>query len=298
MQIVRTSALVFTGGLALLLGVATGFVAEQEVHGGWILGLFVGAAALFFGLRRPYRRFRAARRKPPAEWKCWLDEHVPLYRALPPEDQARFARDMQFILAEWRFESVAGVTVTAEMCAGVAAAGALLLHGLPEWELPTFQTILFYPDRFDDAYEGGDYADFDGMAHQQGPIILSARAVVESWEHPEDGSNVVLHELAHLFDFANHAADGIPSLLDSSSIEAWEKLARREMRAASIGKSLLRRYAATNTAEFFAVSVENFFERPAALRGRHPALYEALSSVFALDPAAILEAWEDKVAGV
>jgi Mlc titration factor MtfA (ptsG expression regulator) len=48
--------------------------------------------------------------------------------------------------------------------------------------------------------------------------------------------------------------------------------------------TLLDTYGATNPAEFFAVSVEAFFERPYALRARHPKLYATLNSYFQQNP--------------
>ena len=48
--------------------------------------------------------------------------------------------------------------------------------------------------------------------------------------------------------------------------------------------TLLDTYGATNPAEFFAVLVEAFFERPSALRARHPNLYGELQRYFNQDP--------------
>jgi hypothetical protein len=45
-------------------------------------------------------------------------------------------------------------------------------------------------------------------------------------------------------------------------------------------------YAVTNEAEFFAVAVEAFFERPRLLQRYHAKLYTALVEFFAQDPAA------------
>ena len=51
-------------------------------------------------------------------------------------------------------------------------------------------------------------------------------------------------------------------------------------------KRTLRRYAATNEAEFFAVAVEAFFERPHRLNKRDPELYKMLAEYFRQDPLA------------
>jgi Mlc titration factor MtfA (ptsG expression regulator) len=48
--------------------------------------------------------------------------------------------------------------------------------------------------------------------------------------------------------------------------------------------TLLDTYGATNPAEFFAVSVEAFFEQPHALRAYHPKLYAELRTYFQQDP--------------
>jgi Mlc titration factor MtfA (ptsG expression regulator) len=47
---------------------------------------------------------------------------------------------------------------------------------------------------------------------------------------------------------------------------------------------MLRRYAAQNPAELFAVAVENFFERPDLMSRRHPELFAALRNIFRIDP--------------
>jgi Mlc titration factor MtfA (ptsG expression regulator) len=45
-----------------------------------------------------------------------------------------------------------------------------------------------------------------------------------------------------------------------------------ETKRAGKRRSVLRKYAATNEAELFAVATEAFFERPRALAAKHPKL--------------------------
>jgi hypothetical protein len=214
----------------------------------------------------------------------WLRTHVPLYQQLDEAGRARFKRDIQFVLDEYSFEGVREVTVTDPLRLSVAAGIAVLLHGRPSWELPGSRSVLFYPERFDETYHENISASYDGMAHQQGPIILTVQAVQHSWEDPGDGNNVVLHELAHLFDFDNEGADGVPSLVDPVSAPDWQALVREEMRRVQQGRSLLRPYAAEAPSEFFAVAVEHFFEQPEAMARYHDELFRALVSFFRLDP--------------
>lgn len=49
--------------------------------------------------------------------------------------------------------------------------------------------------------------------------------------------------------------------------------------------TVLDTYGATNPAEFFAVVTEAFFERPRALRAKHPELYAELARFFRQDPS-------------
>jgi hypothetical protein len=247
-------------------------------------GLVVLPVFLFFALRRSIRRWRATRRPLPAAAVEWLERTVQLYARLDREARHRFDTDVRIVLDEWIFEGVGPVEVTDGMRLGVAAAAALLLHGRPEWELPYRQTVLFYPDSFDDEYLVESEGEFDGMAHQQGPVILSAKALDESWRDGEDGGNVVLHELAHLLDYKTEFADGVPSLVDPRSTVAWQTLVRKEMRRIRRRRSILDRYGATDPAEFFAVAVESFFGKPDRLEARHPELYAALEALFQMDP--------------
>jgi Mlc titration factor MtfA (ptsG expression regulator) len=283
MRIARPSNLGFFVVLALLLGGGVAVIGAQAL-GGWAaaLGVVPLLVVPYVGLRRPLRRWRAVHEPFPDVFRDWLRRHVPLYRQMDEPVRSRFERDVQIVLAEARFEGVGGVEVTDELRISVAAGVALLLHGRPEWELQLDRTFLFYPGHF-----GDDYSDlepeYDGMVHPQGPVILSAPAIAESWSRA-DGSNVVLHELAHLFDYDDLYADGVPSLLDPGSVEPWTALVRRETALIERGQSMLRRYAATNSAEFFAVATEVFFERPAALAERHPELFETMTALYGLDP--------------
>jgi Mlc titration factor MtfA (ptsG expression regulator) len=282
---VRPSALVVPllwGALpALLLGLAAYRVGGAPAGAGVGLGLWIVVALV--ALRGPLRRLRAARQRLPEAHRAWLAGHVPLYAALAADARAQFEHDVRLLLSTLRFEATDGVDLTDELRLAVAAGGATLLHGRPDWDLPTDRTVLFVPGAFDEAYGEEEAGVYDGMVHTQGPVVLSARAALDGWARA-DGQNVVLHELAHLFDLDGTGADGLPTFLDRGSVDAWARLARDEMRKAAGGRSVLRSYAAHDRAELFAVATEQFFERPARLRSRHPELYAALRAFYNLDP--------------
>ena len=291
MQIVRPSDLVFRALIGGLVGLCVGALVGRVagLAAGLGAGFGVGGLIVALGMRRALRRWRVARQALSPGQAAWISAHVSFYAALDAAGQARFRRDVRFFLAERRFERADDRPLDPELPLAVAAGAALLLHGRPDWELPGRRAFVFLPDRFDDDYASGALAqdaDYDGMVHAQGPVVFSEEAVREAWRQSRDGYNVVLHELAHLFDFQNTAdgnADGVPSLLGSGE-EAWMALAKREMRLAAVGRSVLPRYAATNPAELFAVGTEQFFERPDRLATRHPELFAAFEQMYGLDP--------------
>lgn len=284
MRIVRPAILIYRSLLALIVGGGVAFVSWQfDPQVSW-LGLVPVIMLMWKPVRMMWKRFRWAQQDMALQHTEWLMAHVPFYATLRDEAKERFERDVRFFMEEQSFEGVAGVEVTDNLRLAVAAGAALLLHGRSDWEFDTRRTFLFYPDRFDEDYFDTDYANYDGMVHAQGPVILSVRAIEESWVRPDDGSNVVLHELAHLFEFSGALAAGMPSLIDRASAAAWQKLVRDEMQKIRRGESMLRSYAATNGAEFFAVAVENFFERPVRMQQAHPDLFEAMVALFNLNP--------------
>mgnify|MGYP006280136653 CR=1 FL=1 len=286
MRILRRSTLWSTVLLAVVVGGAVALVGGQVRPLAALAGLVPAVLILGIGLRRGLRRWRTARAPMPDAWRRWLRAHIPLYDRLSAEGRRRFDRDVRFVLDEYTFEGVKGVEVTDALRLSVAAGAALLLHGRPSWELPGSRSVLFYPDRFNDDYYDSGYGEYDGMAHQQGPIILTAPAVEASWARPDDGDNVVLHELAHLFDFDSEGPDGVPSLVAPSTADSWQALVRQEMRRVQDGRSILRPYAAEAPSEFFAVAVEAFYEQPHRMADYHPDLFGALVAVFQFDPRA------------
>lgn len=249
--------------------------------------------SMAWALRRPLRRARIMSAPLSAADLDWLRRHVPLYRGASGADKERFEGEVAWALHEWSFEGVDGVTLTDELRLGVAAGVATLLHGRPGWKVPGGRSVIFYPSSFNDEYDpDGDEGVFSGMAHGQGPILLSAPDVRHGWAR-SDGFNVVLHELAHRLDFFQAQADGVPSWVDARSVDAWEDLVRKEMWRAKVGRSILSRYASTAPEELFAVATEAFFERPWDLHEHHPDLFKAMREIYQIDPTKASERSEE-----
>jgi hypothetical protein len=265
---------------------AAGFGRTAAVAGG-LLGVGVGLALEARARRRKAAR-RAALAAPfPEPWRQILRKRYDHYHRIPVDLRQSFEDDVRIFLAEKPITGVE-VEVTDEMRLLVAASAVTLSAAWPGYEWDQLTEVLLYPDDFDRDYNFGGNERV-GETHPWGSIILSVPALYESFEDPGDGYHVGLHEFAHLLDVDETRFDGIPAGLGRQRTKAWVLVAEREMERLRRGKSVLDPYGAESAVEFFAVSVEAFFEVPLALRHRHRELYALLADYFGQDPAA----WDD-----
>jgi Mlc titration factor MtfA (ptsG expression regulator) len=80
--------------------------------------------------------------------------------------------------------------------------------------------------------------------------------------------------------------DGTPPLGDDAARQRWVEVCTTAYDAVRAeGSPVLRAYAGTNPAEFFAVATEVFFNRPLDVREHEPALYAELRAFYRQDPA-------------
>ena len=247
---------------------------------GPVIGLGWRRAAL-----TPYRRRLALAAAPfPAAWREQLADRVAFYRRLTPEGQARFETDVAIFLAEQRFVGPQNSPVPEDIRLLIAAAAAMLGHGRPDFEWPRTREIIVHLTNFNERHEPGEHHAIAGVVHSHGPMVLSRKQVRFGFRK-SDGTNVAVHELAHVLDLADGAADGSASIWHA--LPGWDALVRSRLKQVRRGGKAapLRAYAGTNEAELFAVAVEAFFETPDKLRARDPELFAALSAVFNLDPS-------------
>ena len=254
--------------------------------------------AVIFGFLKQRRRRWLQAQPFPKEWLVTIERNVLFFHRLSASDQVELLGHTQVFLAEKRFEGCDGLEITDEVRVTIAAQACLLLLHRKTDYFPRLLTILVYPS----TYLAEDRRHFHGHVWQEGKmarlgetgrwldaIVLAWDAVRSGAADPSDGKNVVLHEFAHQLDYENYAEDGAPALATRDQRLSWQEVMRAEfasLRAADETgiPTLLDTYGATNPAEFFAVSTEAFFERPRALRARHPKLYAELRSYFHQDP--------------
>lgn len=252
-----------------------------------------------FGLLKQRRRRRLRSHRFPEKWRSIISRNVLFFSRLPADDQRELLGHVQVFLAEKRFEGCGGLQLTDEIRVTIATQACLLLLHRKTDYYPRLLTILVYPSGYvvderrhveGDIWEEGKEGRLGETARRMGSMVLAWDAAKRGAADPSDGKNLVLHEFAHQLDFEDFAADGVPALASRSDELSWTEVMRTEfalLRATDETgiPTLLDTYGATNPAEFFAVATEAFFERPRALRRRHPKLYGEFQRFFRQDPA-------------
>lgn len=251
---------------------------------------------IFFKSRR--RRKLRARPFPPA-WRASLEADMPLYLRLPEADRRELEGHIQVILAEKYFEGCGGLVLTDRIRILIAAHAALLLLHRDTEYFPLMRSILVYPAAFigegKSVGPGGVVTEHAGWRSGEswhtpiagGPVIISWNDTLAGAASPSDGRNVALHEFAHQLDAESGAVEGVPAVADAPGFARVinDELFRLRQALAWGRPTLLNPYAAQSAAEFFAVAVETFFERPCELRSVHPDVYARLAGYFNQDPA-------------
>ncbi len=261
--------------------------------------VILAVAAIGWGVHRFLRarqRRRAASTPLADAQRRILHDNIPLYRRLPDELKQRLERHIQVFLFDKRFHGLQGVQIDEEIRLTVAGTACMLLLGRDDLAFAGFTTILIYPSTFfseQRVQEGrvervGRPARL-GESWKRGPLVLAWDSAHHGVRDLRDGHNVILHEFAHKLDEADGAMDGAPMLEQRSQYVSWARAMQPafdelQRNAARSVKTVMDHYGATNPAEFFAVLVETFFEKPRQLRKRHPELYREMQRCFGIDP--------------
>ena len=257
--------------------------------------LVVGAVGWWLWSRRRARAVLLA--TPLEDWvrQVILDE-VPLTRRLPVDLRAGFEGKVTLFLHQVEFIGCDGLEVTEEMRLSIAAQACLLVAGSDAW-YRHLRTVLVYPGAFASLrQEQQGFVVTErrrvrlGESWQHGPVVLSWQHSDAGARDPGDGRNVVLHEFAHQLDGLSGQTDGAPLMARGQRFSDWRRaivdaFERHQWQVQSGRRTVIDAYGAEGPEEFFAVAIELFFERPAALRAEEPELYGQLVTLLGVDPA-------------
>jgi Mlc titration factor MtfA (ptsG expression regulator) len=235
----------------------------------------------------------------PAAWIEILERDVAVYPRLDAGQQRHLRDLVQVFIAEKHWEGCGGLELDDEIRVTIAGTGCQMLLGRDHDLFARVATILVYPSTVVIPPQPVGVFMFPrgpvgpsavvGQATHIGTVILSWDNALHGAIDAEDGRNTVIHELAHQIDMLDGHADGTPPL-EPPELRRWghafeAAFLEHKARAARGEPSLLRDYAITNEAEYFAVATEAFFEQPTQLRDALPDVYASLATYFGLDLA-------------
>lgn len=209
-----------------------------------------------------------------------ISSRIQYFNNLPLELKQKFVNRVHHYILNKEFHYI-GLEPKEEIPVLTAASAVQVTFGLKNYLMQHFRNIYILAD----AYRmDNDEELYIGHVAPEG-IYLSWKHFLFGYSDNTDNINVAVHEMSHALLFNNYFAKyGV----DQNFRANYEKFSTTTgpILADVITKrqSYLRNYALTNIHEFWAVSVEAFFENPASLKAHMPQLYEALCRVLNQDP--------------
>ena len=218
-----------------------------------------------------------------------LTNNLGIYYWLPEEINQPWEERILSFLESFPITYMKKNIATEEMKTIVAAEACLLIVKRNLSDYRHLKVIHLWED------EIKDNKNVRGSASRN-EINLSWKFLKESVRNARDGQNLILHEFAHLIDFAEDGiAQSIPVSRFSGKFKNWERLVDQEhkklMNAYNSGKNYsIRAYGGYesingNKPEIFSCGTSAFFERGARLRRESLEIYNAFKEFYKLDPA-------------
>ena len=209
-----------------------------------------------------------------------ISSRIQYFNDLPFESKQKFVNRVHNYLQQKQFHYI-GLEPKEEIPILTSASAVQVTFGLKNYMMQHFKNIYILAD----AYRmDNDEELYIGHVAPEG-IYLSWKHFLFGYSDNSDNINVALHEMSHALLFNNYFAKyGV----DKNFRANYEKFSTTTgpilADVITRRKSYLRNYALTNIHEFWAVSVEAFFENPVDLRMNMPQLYDALCRVLNQDP--------------
>lgn len=223
-----------------------------------------------------------------------LKKVLPLYRKLPnslkPKLEERILLFQEIV--EFRSSLKFKNEITQQMKDIISVEACLLIVN----RSPTDYLHLKHVELWGSPISESDNTNIAGEANRE-IIRLNMGALEAAVNDGEDNYNLVLHEFAHVLDFADDKiANSIPVSKDSNEYPRWKALLDREYpklkEAHQQGLNpVLSEYAVSDSGrgEFFSCATESFFERSVRLQKEDPEIYCLLKDFYKLDPAQWIE---------
>jgi Mlc titration factor MtfA (ptsG expression regulator) len=210
-------------------------------------------------------------------------QHLKYYNRLCNADQHKFLFRTYLFKKAKKFHYIE-VEESAEMPILISATAVQLTFGLERYLFNFFRDIYVLKDD----YHYGFYSrPFEGHVDHSG-IYLSWDKFIKGVKGYTPNCNMGLHEMGHALAYVNFVSQTEEDKHFKKEWKNFSQVARPIFESMRQGvRNLLDEYAATNYQEFWAVSVEVFFENPVRMRHDMPELYAAMSTLLRQDPIEI-----------
>jgi len=213
----------------------------------------------------------------------YLNQYFPFYRKFSFRRKRKFEKRVKLFLNSFDYQLRGNMRLTQEVQAVLGGAAARISMYLPEECFNYYDTIVLYPDNYHSRFTGRNHKGEVNPGGQT--IVFSWAAVLEGLDRADDGLNLLLHEYAHALYFEHKLMGSEYEIFNEEAFSRVMHQAEMEIEKIRTGEHhFLRKYAATNLEEFFAVAVENFFERSVTFKKELPELYGALVLLLRQDP--------------
>lgn len=217
---------------------------------------------------------------PGYEITAMLEKNIPYYKELEPSLKQRFEKRVTEFMAGKDFIIHSDI-VYKEMPVLVSAASVQISFGLDEYLLPWYKCIQIYKEEY---FAANSFRVLAG--HVQGETVTIAwNHLLKGFDSPDDGANVALHEMAHALYYQHIIADrsseeDFKHHFNEMMQEGEDVYAERASR-----QILFSDYAYKDLQEFWAESVEIFFEKPEQLKSCYPELFEIMKDLLKQNPS-------------
>jgi len=215
-----------------------------------------------------------------AEYNSIISQYISYFNELPDAGKKRFLERAIHFRGMKHFSYI-GMEERKEIPVLISAAAVQITFGLEKYELPFFKNIYVMPDAYQ---RTGEKEIFVGHVSPEG-IFISWKYFLQGYGDTTDNVNVAIHEMAHALEHESfiNEADVDPDF--RTDFDKLSGVSGPVFAGAIVNRaSYLRNYAFTNMQEFWAVSVEAFFENPAGLKQSLPQLYGTLCDILNQDP--------------
>ena len=208
-----------------------------------------------------------------------LQKYYPYYNNLNPIQRGKFIDRLYEFIKEKTFVIYAKEGFK-EMPILLSAAAIQLTFGLENFMLPNYKYIQIHPEEY---FAVNSIRVLAG--HVQGnSITIAWNQFLKGYKNPMDGVNVGLHEMAHAVYYQHVIVDkkrekdfyNCFNEVMEEGAEVYELKTKQHV--------LFTNNAFKDLQEFWAESVELFFEKPFDLKNNYSELFEAIKDLLNQDP--------------